>query len=164
MFGNKLQLMRNRRSVLAIIVVALVLMAFTSLLVMASSSYDLYGMEGWGPCKYNNLRFPGEAPFYWLEKKVPESSIPKIEFTYYLPGSNVLQFRFEGSKKMVSDVINYGETKIFELPPGNYEFKIIETSTSITIKEGYNYKFIMAPKDENGNLVDPSTLPPSEYG
>jgi len=164
MFGNESQLMRRRRSVVAIIVAASLLLIFPSFLVMASSSQDLYGMEGWNPCKHLNRHVAPSQPFYWLEKEISESDTPKIEFTYYLPGSNMLQFQFEGSEKMVSDVVKYGGTKIFELPPGDYKFKLIDSNTIINIKKGYDYKLIMAPKDEDGNLVDPSTLPFPEDG
>lgn len=111
------------------------------------------------------MQFPGEAPFYWLEK-ISESNTPKIEITNYLPPPTkrlVYEFRKDFTGGGIGGVIDYGATTNFELPPGDYQFKIIDSSTTINIKEGYNYKLIYAPKDEDGKPVDPSTLPSPKY-
>jgi len=151
--------MRNRRSVLAILV-ALVLMTLPLLLVTASSPYEA---DGWSPCKHLNNNIPPACPLYWLEKKVAESSIPKIEFINYLPGDlDTVEFQFKkGIEIVVHDKVKYGTTKIFELPPGYYEFEMLGNKNIFEIKEGYNYKLIMAPKDEDGKPVDISSLPSS---
>jgi len=157
MFGTESQLMRRRRSVVAIIA-AMTLMAFSILLLITSSSAS--ELDGWSPSKHNNMQFPPAAPFYWLEKKVSENGNPTIEIMHYLPGpeGNAEIFEFKGATtKRV--VLKYGQTEDVELPPGDYELTLLHTSSGVNIETGYTYKFIFAPKDEDG-----TPLAKDEYG
>ena len=162
MFGNESQLMRRRRSVV-VIISAMALMAFSILLLIASSSAS--ELNSWSPSEHNNMNFPPVAPFYWLEKKVSENSDPTVEVMHYLPGpeGNPEVFEFKGLMTK-RESLNYGQTVVVELFPGDYELTMLHSKCSgIKLERGYAYKFILAPKaedgtplakDEYGNLVD----------